>query len=138
MGNYSSNFSAYKGIGWRSLFGSAIALYALSGVSYIFGCRLAQSILSLIAAMIILIINIVASMPEKSNSDTRLERFRRSISSMPLGYKYALDLVCIVSLGNTIGFDDWLLLTFVILLISVDVLYFYKISKRDQDDKPLA
>lgn len=65
MGNYSSNFSAYKGIGWRSLFGSAIALYALSGVSYIFGCRLAQSILSLIAAMIILIINIVASLPEK-------------------------------------------------------------------------
>lgn len=137
MGNYSSNFSTNKGISWRSLFWSAIALFALSGISYIFGYRLAWNILTLIATMIILIINIVASLPEKGNSDTILERFRRSVSSMPLFYKYALDLVCIVSLGNTIGFDDWLLWTFVILLTSVDVLYFYKISKKNKENEPL-
>lgn len=137
MENYSSNDSVNKNLGWRSFFWSAIMLLALSGLAYVADYKLMWSILSLIATMIILIINIVACLPEKNNYSTKLKYLKNSISSMPIWCKYILDFVISMILGKLIGFDDWLLWTFVILLTSVDVLYFYKISKKNKENEPL-
>lgn len=137
MENYSSNDSVNKNLGWRSFFWSATMLLALSGLAYVADYKLMWSILSLIATMIILIINIVACLPGKNNYSTKLKYLKNSISSMPIWCKYILDFLSLMILGKLIGFGDWMLWTFVILLTFVDVLYFYKINKKDKENESL-
>ena len=136
MDNYSSNSPVNKGIGWRSLFWSAIGLLAVGGVAYALGYELVWSILSLMAVVVIFIFSFVSCLPEKGNNDAGWGYFRHSLASIPIGYKFVLDLACLAVLGMLIGFDDWYVWTLVALIVLIDCTIFYKARKRDKGSVP--
>ena len=136
MENHSSNSPKHGRIGWCGLFWSMTGLLAASGVAYALGYELVWSILSLMAVVVIFIFSFVSCLPEKGNNDAGWGYFRHSLASIPIGYKFVLDLACLAVLGMLIGFDDWLVWTLVTLIVLIDCTIFYKAHKRDKGSVP--
>ena len=137
MENCSSNHPKHGRIGWRGLFWSMICLFAASGAAYAAGYETTQYILLFMAIVIICIFGVVFSLPYNAEPGAVPSSFKRSIKSMPIGYKFVVGILSLVALGVLIGFDSFLLWVLVALGLISAGLSLYNMHKRDKENNPV-
>lgn len=134
MKHSSSTSSSSCGTGWRSYFWvtivTGVAGVALSALSP----GWAASLLSLASTVLILVYFVTTF----SDSDVAVGMFRPAkpgsfrarLSAMPRVCRYVMDVLLIVMLGSTLGYNDSLVWIFILAAVVIEAAVFVHTSRQ--------
>lgn len=134
MKHSSSTSSSSCGTGWRSYFWVTIVTGVAGVVLSATSSGLVASLLSLVSTVLILVYYVTTF----SDSDVAVGMFRPAkpgsfrarLSSMPRVCRYVMDVLLIVMLGSTLGYNDSLVWIFILAAVIIEAVVFMRTRRQ--------